>query len=56
LLILALTRPRSAIEIGEKVLGKDHPDVAIRYNNLAIGARAKPRKDGVKDDPQPARQ
>ena len=26
---------RRAIEIGEKVLGKDHPDVAGRYNNLA---------------------
>ena len=24
-----------AIEIGEKVLGKDHPDVAVWYNNLA---------------------
>src|SRR5262249_8583320 len=23
------------MEIGEKVLGKDHPTVAIRYNNLA---------------------
>ena len=26
---------RRAIEIGEKALGKDHPNVAIRYNNLA---------------------
>ena len=26
---------RKAIEIGEKTLGKDHPDVATRYNNLA---------------------
>ena len=24
-----------AIEIGEKVLGKEHPDVAVWYNNLA---------------------
>ena len=27
---------RRAIEIGEKVLGKDHPDVATSYNNLAM--------------------
>ena len=26
---------RQAIEIGEKAFGKDHPDVAIWYNNLA---------------------
>jgi tetratricopeptide (TPR) repeat protein len=26
---------RRAIEIGEKTLGKEHPDVAARYNNLA---------------------
>ena len=24
-----------AIRIGEKVLGKEHPDVAVWYNNLA---------------------
>ena len=27
---------RRAIEIGEKTLGKDHPDVAADYNNLAL--------------------
>jgi tetratricopeptide (TPR) repeat protein len=33
----ALSEPfyRRAIEIGEKNLGRDHPDVAIRLNNLA---------------------
>jgi hypothetical protein len=25
-----------AIEIGEKTFGKEHPDVATRYNNLAV--------------------
>jgi tetratricopeptide (TPR) repeat protein len=27
---------RRAIEIDEKILGKEHPDVATRYNNLAV--------------------
>ena len=26
---------KKAIVIGEQTLGKDHPDVATRYNNLA---------------------
>jgi tetratricopeptide (TPR) repeat protein len=34
--IFCATIYRRAIEIGEKVLGKDHPNVATWYNNLAL--------------------
>jgi len=39
-----MTRPR-AIEIGEKALGKDHPDVAVWYNNLAVLLQARGKYD-----------
>jgi hypothetical protein len=32
---------RRAIEIDEKILGKEHPDVATRYNNLAYCFRTR---------------
>jgi len=36
---------RRAIEIGEKVLGKDHPNVAVWYNNLAVLLRQQGKYD-----------
>ena len=38
---------KRAIEIGEKTLGTDHPDVATRYNNLAELYRAQGKYDAA---------
>jgi tetratricopeptide (TPR) repeat protein len=39
---------RRALEIDEKSFGKDHPNVAIRLNNLAGLLEATNRKDEAK--------
>jgi hypothetical protein len=40
---------KRALEIREKVLGKDHPDVAKQLNNLALLCQNQGKYDEVRD-------